>query len=120
MDPEVARTNLLEKRADAIRRLRGLDASFADIVEAARDSNLDDEHDPEGTTVAVSRAQVSSLASETRQQLDAIDAALERVADGSYGVCSRCGQRIADARLDALPVTTTCVDCARSAGRASS
>ncbi len=117
MDPEAARTTLLAKRAEALERLGGLDASFTDIVEAARDSNLDDEHDPEGTTVAVSRAQVSSLAAETRVQLDAIDAALVRVQAGTYGVCSQCGMTIAPARLEALPATTTCISCAQSVSR---
>lgn len=109
---------LLAKRADALDRLRGLDASFTDIVEAAQDSNLDDEHDPEGTTVAVSRAQVSSLAAETRVHLDEIDAALVRVEAGTYGVCSQCGGPIAPARLEALPATTRCITCAQSASRA--
>lgn len=62
-----ARAALLAKRAETTQRLKGLDESFADIVESVRDSNLDDEHDPEGSTVAVSRAQVASLAQEGRE-----------------------------------------------------
>lgn len=118
MDPDAGRTALLAKRAEALERLRGLDASFTDIVEAAQDSNLDDEHDPEGTTVAVARAQVSSLAVETRLQLEAIDAALARVRSGAYGTCSRCGEAIDPARLEVLPATTSCISCALSAHRA--
>ncbi|HWC22479.1 MAG TPA: TraR/DksA C4-type zinc finger protein [Flexivirga sp.] len=118
MEPDAARAMLVAKRAEALERLRGLDASFTDIVEAAQDSNLDDEHDPEGTTVAVSRAQVSSLAAETRLHLNAIDEALARVESGSYGICSQCGEAIAAARLEALPATTTCISCAQSAHRA--
>lgn len=114
MDPDAARASLLAKRAEALERLRGLDASFTDIVEAAQDSNLDDEHDPEGTTVAVSRAQVSSLAAETRLNLAAVDAALERVRSGTYGICRQCGEPIAPARLEALPATTACITCAQS------
>ncbi|MFC6706951.1 TraR/DksA family transcriptional regulator [Flexivirga alba] len=118
MDPDPPRVSLLAKRAEAVQRLRGLEASFTDIVEAAQDSNLDDEHDPEGTTVAVSRAQVSSLAAETRLQLVAIDAALVRVQTGTYGVCSQCGAMIAPARLEALPATTKCISCAQLVNRA--
>lgn len=117
MDPDEARANLLAKRDDALQRLSGLDVSFADIVEGAKDSNLDDEHDPEGTTIAVSRAQVSSLAADTRQHLDDIDKALTRVRDGTYGVCQQCGEAISIARLEALPATTTCISCARAANR---
>ena len=39
-------------------------------------------------------------------------AALERIEDGSYGVCSDCGEEIAEARLQAFPAATLCVKCA--------
>jgi RNA polymerase-binding transcription factor DksA len=42
-----------------------------------------------------------------------IRAALDRVADGSYGACVRCGAEISEARLDLLPATPFCRDCAR-------
>lgn len=48
-------------------------------------------------------------------ELRAIDAALERIAKGTYGICARCGAKIADARLSVLPHTPLCEDCA--AGR---
>jgi DnaK suppressor protein len=40
-----------------------------------------------------------------------IDEALERIADGSYGVCGECGEAIGLQRLKARPVTTLCIDC---------
>jgi RNA polymerase-binding transcription factor DksA len=40
--------------------------------------------------------------------LDQVDAALGRLADGSYGVCATCGERIADERLAAEPTTEAC------------
>ena len=45
------------------------------------------------------------------QQLGLVDAALARVADGSYGRCLRCGQAIAPGRLEALPWVAHCIDC---------
>ncbi|REK20553.1 MAG: hypothetical protein DWQ40_05310 [Actinobacteria bacterium] len=42
-----------------------------------------------------------------------VDNALARIEDGTYGTCERCGEAIPVARLDALPYTTLCVDCAR-------
>lgn len=42
-----------------------------------------------------------------------IRAALARIADGSYGTCARCGETIADARLDLLPWTPLCRSCAQ-------
>ena len=45
---------------------------------------------------------------EAEAMLDEVDAALVRLADGSYGVCSTCGERITDERLAQLPTTGTC------------
>ncbi len=39
--------------------------------------------------------------------------ALERIKDGSYGVCDSCGQPIEPERLDAMPVTSLCIECKR-------
>lgn len=41
-----------------------------------------------------------------------IDAALDRIDAGTYGVCRSCGEQISDARLDLLPATPFCKDCA--------
>ena len=45
-------------------------------------------------------------------EIPQIRAALRRIADGSYGQCARCGERIAEARLDLLPWTPLCRSCA--------
>lgn len=47
------------------------------------------------------------------QEIVLIRAALRRIADGSYGSCARCGEDIAEARLDAVPWTPLCRSCAR-------
>ena len=39
--------------------------------------------------------------------------AVERIKDGSYGVCDSCGQQIESERLDAMPVTSLCIECKR-------
>ena len=41
-----------------------------------------------------------------------IRAALQRIADGTYGTCANCGAEIAPARLKALPTATLCINCA--------
>jgi len=43
-----------------------------------------------------------------------IRAALRRIDEGTYGVCARCGEKIAEKRLEALPYATECIDCARA------
>ena len=45
-------------------------------------------------------------------QLQAIESALRRVDDGSYGTCLQCGDTIPDGRLNAMPAATRCVGCA--------
>lgn len=112
MDRVQLRDQLLAERANAVARLTDLDASFVDIVDAAKDSNLDDEHDPEGATIAAERSMISSLAEAARRSVTEIDAALTRIADGTYGSCARCGRPIADGRLEARPSATLCIECA--------
>jgi RNA polymerase-binding protein DksA len=107
---------LLEaERAQALRRLDALDDEFDDFVEASRDSNADDEHDPEGATIAFERSQVSALTRQVQAHLAEIDAALARLDDGTYGTCTVCGRPIAPGRLEARPAATTCIDCASQA-----
>src|SRR5512134_2754423 len=51
------------------------------------------------------------LTDRDRGKLEAIDEALSRVDDGSYGLCEDCGAEIAEGRLQALPFTRLCVTC---------
>jgi RNA polymerase-binding transcription factor DksA len=46
------------------------------------------------------------------EEIDAIETALERIAGGLYGVCAQCGETIPTARLEAVPFTRTCIECA--------
>jgi DnaK suppressor protein len=52
-----------------------------------------------------------ALRDKAAQQLGLVEAALARVADGSYGRCLRCGQPIAPGRLEALPWVAHCIEC---------
>jgi DnaK suppressor protein len=94
---------------DHLARLR---RSFEEIVEASADSNADDEHDPEGSTIAFERSQLESLIRQAQRHLDDLGDARLRVAGGRYGLCERCGDPISTARLDALPVARRCIACA--------
>lgn len=53
-----------------------------------------------------------SLMQSEEVTLDRIEAALERIEDGTYGQCEECGTRIPKARLTAIPYATLCVRCA--------
>jgi RNA polymerase-binding transcription factor DksA len=103
---------LEEARRRALGRLAALTADFDGVVAASRDTNADDEHDPEGATIAFERAQVDALVRQARERVAELDAALDRLEAGSYGACRRCGGPIAPARLEARPEATTCIRCA--------
>ena len=111
-----ARELLEAERTAATAAISALTRDFDGIVEAASSAGTDDEHDPEGATIAFERAQVASLLERARGRLAGVDLALARVADGSYGRCTRCGEPIAAGRLAARPVASTCIRCAASGG----
>ncbi len=105
------RDALEDDRRVTLDRLAALTGDFDRIVEASRDSNADDEHDPEGATIAFERSQVDALVQQAHAHLAEVEAALARVDDGGYGMCERCGGEIAAARLEARPTARTCVTC---------
>jgi DnaK suppressor protein len=104
---------LLAERAAAQAQIAALSRSFDDVVAASQSSNADDEHDPEGATIAFERQQVVALLATARQRLADVEAALARRDEGGYGVCESCGRPIAPERLAARPSARTCIDCAR-------
>ena len=106
------RALLEEERSRTTRRLADLRGDYRGFVEASKDSNADDEHDPEGATIAFERSQVGALVQQAEAHLVEIDAALGRLDDGTYGACVVCGQPIPAARLEVRPTATTCVSCA--------
>ncbi|MEO6604587.1 MAG: TraR/DksA C4-type zinc finger protein [Aeromicrobium sp.] len=101
-------------RLSAQELLATLTREFGGIVEASADSNADDEHDPEGSTIAFERAQVVALIEQAEQRLTEIEAAQGRVKDGTYGICEVCGEPIVAGRLEARPFARTCVECANA------
>jgi RNA polymerase-binding transcription factor DksA len=111
-DHSDARRRLRAERTDTERRLAGLTGSFSDIVAASESSNADDEHDPEGATIAFERSQIGALITQARSRLAELDAAEGRLADGTYGLCERCRGPIAPGRLAARPVARECIGCA--------
>jgi DnaK suppressor protein len=103
---------LTAQRAALAEQAAALEADLAGIVAAAAGANADDEHDPEGATIAFERAQTAALLDRIRARLAELDRALERVAAGTYGTCVRCGRPIGAERLAARPDATTCIGCA--------
>src|SRR5262245_4576779 len=108
MDPEAFRTALLAERA------RLLDERSETIIA------------PDAMTYGSQAAAASQVFAQQRDlalrdradhQLALVDAALERLAAGTFGTCVRCGQPIAAERLESLPWAPRCIDCQRIADR---
>lgn len=106
------RRRLAAERVGTLGRLASLTAAFDEVVAASKDTNADDEHDPEGATIAFERSQVEALVRQARTHLAEIDAAEARLEAGAYGTCERCGEPIAAARLEARPTARACIGCA--------
>ncbi len=107
-----ARERLEEERRRTTARLAELRGEYRGFVDASRDTNADDEHDPEGATIAFEREQVGALVRRAEERLGEVADALARLEEGTYGRCSRCGRPIAPERLEVRPTATTCVACA--------
>jgi RNA polymerase-binding transcription factor DksA len=96
---------------------RALLEQHARIVEASDSSNADDEHDPEGSTIAFERQQVVALLAQVRATGEQLQRSLAAAQAGTYGTCEACGGLIDPARLEARPQARTCIGCARLAAR---
>jgi DnaK suppressor protein len=112
MDESTAGEVLGAERQAALARIDAIIADFDGIVDSSANANIDDEHDPDGSTVAFERAQTAALLAQARAHLDDLDRALARLAAGSYAVCERCGGQIAWERLAARPAARCCFSCA--------
>jgi RNA polymerase-binding transcription factor DksA len=103
---------IAKTRRRTLARVHALEHDRQSIVDASEAANLDDEHDPEGATVAYERAFVISLLESARSSLAALDDAEARIQSGGYGTCARCGRPIGIERLRADPAVAVCVRCA--------
>jgi RNA polymerase-binding protein DksA len=87
--------------------------TFEDEEEETFDNHLAD-----SATVTFTREMDYSLEENAGHVLTAIDEALEKIEDGTFGLCTRCGDPIAEERLEAMPYATKCIDCKRLEERA--
>lgn len=94
-------------------RIAALERTVAELIESGLQTNVDDEHDPDGATIGFERSQAQSLLDRARNDLDTVGEAKKRLADDpTFGTCEVCDGPIGTERLLARPATTTCVTCA--------
>lgn len=91
-----------------------LTGSMQDVRAFRSDSGADDEHDPEGPTLSSEWSRIAGVRTELVAKSEAVRRALQRITEARYGICTRCGQPISLARLEARPAAELCIDCART------
>ncbi|OHV35614.1 DnaK-like suppressor protein [Pseudofrankia sp. EUN1h] len=103
---------LVVERARVAERLKALRLEFARFLEDSADVGADDEHDIEGASMPFEREQLRATLRQAAGEAEEIDVAFARLAAGTYGTCTVCGQPVGAGRLEARPAARTCVRCA--------
>jgi DnaK suppressor protein len=108
MPHETARTRLTEQRVEIVSQLAELGAT--------EDGALTDDMDfggafADAAAATAERTELLGIVDSLKQRLVEIDKALQRIADGTYGICANCGKEIGAARLEHRPESIHCVDC---------
>ena len=120
MARKLAKTTLdrFQKRLEEEKaRLEEQVAEYERVLEEARmtESSSDRSPDPgnaEASSMKLEYAKELSIEQNTLDLLSKADRALERIAAGTYGICESCGKSIPLERLEVLPYSTLCVECA--------
>ena len=117
LDTEHFRKRLLEERKRVQEAIDYLHEENPGSIQDETQDSTADNHPGDMATVTFDRELDYSLEENEGRLLQAINAALMRMDDGTYGICVSCGQPIATERLEALPWTTQCIDCKRKEER---
>jgi DnaK suppressor protein len=83
------------------------------IEDETEDETADTNHMAETATATLDREIDYTLEENSEHVLKAIDGALVRIEEGTYGTCVNCGKPIGEERLAAIPWATHCIDCKR-------
>jgi RNA polymerase-binding protein DksA len=112
------REALLEERKRVEAAIQNLhDENPGTLAEDAGEETAYDNHLADTATETYDRELDYTLEENSGHVLAEIDAALKRIEEGTYGICTNCGTQIAEERVEALPWATLCIDCARDRGR---
>ena len=101
------RAQLQEERDDLLQQLAELGVG-QDAPGLTYDANFAD-----SSQVTAEKGENEALAATLQEALAHVDDALTRMDEGTYGKCSKCGKDITPARLEAMPSSTRCIDCAQ-------
>lgn len=104
------RTNLQEEREQHMELLKEHGAD--PYSEEVRDLDVGNQGFADSGQATEERSELLGQLDAARQRVQQIDQALEEIEEGTYGICSECGDPIQPARLEVRPLSVKCVDCA--------
>jgi RNA polymerase-binding protein DksA len=113
IDTEHFKERLLGERARVQEALDYIHEENRGQLEDDREEIPSDNHPGDAATSTFDRELDATLEGNEERLLQAIDAALQRIENGTYGICRSCGRPIDPERLEALPWTTQDIDCKR-------
>ena len=113
VNAEHFRTLLLEERKRVAGALQHLHEQNSRSLEDETEEETYDNHLADSATATLNREIDYTLEENSEHVLAAIDEALRRIDEGTFGTCARCGKTIAEERLEAIPYATRCIDCKR-------
>ncbi len=97
---------LVESKEEIMGTLMHNNEDFREIVEAMESKDVVDIASDD-----IDRKMLEAIGSQQMNRLSLIDSALGRIEQGKYGLCMKCGKRIPDERLEAIPYAVLCIDC---------
>jgi RNA polymerase-binding protein DksA len=118
VDTERYRRILVDERERVASTLEHLHESTSQSLEEETEEETYDNHIADSATATLIREIDTTLEENSGHLLTGIDEALERIDNGTFGTCARCGKPISEERLEALPYATRCIDCQRLAEKA--
>jgi DnaK suppressor protein len=113
VDTDRYRDILLEERGRVSAAINHLHDENSTSFEDETEEETYDNHLADSATATLNREIDYTLEENAEHVLTAINDALQRIEDGTFGTCGRCGQIIAEERLEAIPYVNRCIDCKR-------
>ena len=113
LNTEHFRDLLLERRSRVSNALHHLHEQNSNSLEEETEEETYDNHLADSATATLNREIDYTLEENSEHVLSAIEEALSRIEEGTFGTCVRCGRAIAEERLEAIPYATRCIDCKR-------
>ncbi len=118
IDTNRFREALLEERGRVAAAIENLhEENPGSLTDESGEEAVFDNHLGDTATVTYDRELDYTLEENAEHVLADIDAALQRIEEGTYGICTNCGKQISEERLEARPWATLCIDCQRERER---